>query len=173
MKKNKHNYKLTDEQFLEAYRACEGNCSQTSKYIQDHFKIPYSKQAVQDRAENFPDEVEKMYSLMDNQSITKIMTFADNENNDIKLRSRLYVQVLNQNSRRKRLKLQEAKANPKNKGEEEPDGYFQIGEYELHFPSSEAGLPPEQELEWEKFWAEYGPAGKPYPPQLDAPPQNP
>jgi hypothetical protein len=171
MKKNKHNYKLTDEQFLEAYRACEGNCSQASKYIQDHFKIPYSKQAVQDRAEKHPEEVEKMYSLMDNQSITRIMNFADNETNDIKLRARLYVQVLNQNSKRKRLRIMEAKA-AKKKTEEEPEGYFQIDDYELHFPGANKPLTAEQELEWQKFWGEYDPADKPYP-QLAQPPQKP
>ena len=70
MEANKHNYKVTDEQFIEAYRACEGNYTQTAKYIQEHFKISYTKQSAQERAENHPEEFEKMMSIMDNESLT-------------------------------------------------------------------------------------------------------
>ena len=99
MKKDKHNYKLTDAQFFEAYRACEGNYTQTAKYIQDNFKIHYTKQSVQERAENHPEEIEKMYGVMENESLTTIMDFASDITLDIKLRARLYVQVMIQINR--------------------------------------------------------------------------
>lgn len=52
--KAKHNYKVTDEQFIEAYRAAEGSYTQTAKYIQEHFNIPYTKQSAQERAQKPP-----------------------------------------------------------------------------------------------------------------------
>ncbi len=138
---DKHNYKLTDAQFIEAYRASEGNYSQTAKYIREHFGIPYTKQSAQERAQNHPEEIEKMYSLMENESLTAIMDFARDITLDIKLRARLYVQVMIQINRRKRLKIMADRAKAKAKPPVR-EGVFKFGNYILRFP----GLGDHQQL---------------------------
>lgn len=172
MKKNKHNYKLTDEQFKEAYRACEGNFSQTSKYIQDHFRIPYSKQAVQDRAENFPELVEKMYGALDNESVTSVMQFATDDTNDIKLRARLHVQVMNKIKHRERLKMQQARLLTKQSAPDRPEAVWEVGSYILHFPGKDKPLTAEQEQAWKDCMEEMKNGFHRNNSKLDAPPQN-
>jgi hypothetical protein len=139
----KHNYKLTDSQFIEAYRASEGNYSQTAKYIREHFNIPYTKQSAQERAMNHPEEIEQLLSIMDNESLTTIMNFADDITLDIKLRARMYVQVMHKINQRERLKIQVAKAKQPVKAV--PEGVFQFGDYILRFPKrGDPQLTPEE-----------------------------
>jgi hypothetical protein len=105
MSTHKQTHKLSDEQFLEAYRACEGNCAKTARYIHLHFNMYYTKQAVHSRAQYHPQEVVKFYRLLDNDSTTTLMKFADDESNDIRLRARLYIQIMNKADRIQRLNM--------------------------------------------------------------------
>ena len=49
--------KLSDEQFLSILRENGGLFAKTSRAIKEQFDIDYSRQAVRDRALNFPDEL--------------------------------------------------------------------------------------------------------------------
>lgn len=174
MKTNKHNYKVTDEQFIEAFRACEGNYLQTAKYIQDNFNIPYTKQSVQERAEKYPEEFEKLLGQMDNESLTTIMNFACDTTLDVRLRARMYVQVLHQISRRKRLKMQEAKLKAKQPPKLEREGVFKIGDYIMRFPGPGAPklTPEEAKKQREEILDAINRNAPGENPKPDAPPQN-
>lgn len=49
--------KISDEQFLSLLRENAGLFARTARAIKKQFKIEYSRQAVRDRAEKFPDEL--------------------------------------------------------------------------------------------------------------------
>jgi len=50
--------KISDEQFLSVLRENAGLYARTAKAIKKQFNIPYSRQAVRDRAETFQKELE-------------------------------------------------------------------------------------------------------------------
>jgi hypothetical protein len=56
----KHNYKLTDAQFLEILSANGGLFGITAKAIQRKYKIAYSRQAVRERAQNHPEFLKEL-----------------------------------------------------------------------------------------------------------------
>ncbi len=126
MKTNSNKNKLTDEEFIEALRICEYNYAETAKYIQKQYKVPYSKQAVSKRAQNFPDEREHLFTIMGNESSTRLMTFACDEGNDIKLRARIYSLLLNKATQHERLKKE---PNP----EDQPYQVIKVGNLVLCF----------------------------------------
>src|SRR5690606_6932454 len=59
-KNSKSGYKITDEQFLEALKACAGIFVKTAKYIEDKYNITYSRQAVRSKAEKMKDELDQI-----------------------------------------------------------------------------------------------------------------
>src|SRR5580658_7069618 len=143
MSTDKKTHKLTDEQFIEAFRASEGNFSQTARYIEERFNISYTKQAARERALGNPQEFEALFSIMDNECSTSLMRFACDESNEVKLRGRFYAQVMNQLARRERMKILAAKKKPEPESQPEPDEYFDINGYKFYF-NRETGETPEQ-----------------------------
>jgi hypothetical protein len=60
MSKSKHNHKLSDEEFLGILRENGGLYGATAKAIQKKHKIPYSRQAVRERALKHPESLKEM-----------------------------------------------------------------------------------------------------------------
>lgn len=89
----KKTYKLSDEQFKEAYWQSNGNCALTALYILKNFNIPYSRQAVHKRAKNFPDLILADIAVLHEDCYTGLQNFADDEKNDIRLRVRIYLHM--------------------------------------------------------------------------------
>jgi len=56
----KHNYKLTDEEFLDILRKNGGLFGPTAKAIQKKFKIAFSRQAVRERANKHPELLQEI-----------------------------------------------------------------------------------------------------------------
>jgi hypothetical protein len=94
MDNNKQTYKITDEEFKEAYSICKGNCALTALYIQENYNISYSRQAVYKRAKNFPELVLQDMVLFTDSCHAGLLTFADDEKNDVRLRARIYTHLL-------------------------------------------------------------------------------
>lgn len=53
-------YHLSDAEFLQALTINSGVFVKTAKWIEDHYKIPYTRQAVRKRAQNFEAELEEI-----------------------------------------------------------------------------------------------------------------
>ena len=60
MKELKHNYKLNDEEFLAILRKNCGLFGPTAIAIQKKYKIPFSRQAVRDRANKYPELLQEL-----------------------------------------------------------------------------------------------------------------
>src|SRR5579863_9776903 len=95
MDNTKQTYKITDEEFKEAYSICKSNCALTAQYIQEHYNITYSWQAVYKRAKKFPDLVLDDLVLFADSCDAGLLTFANDEKNDVRLRVRIYMHLQN------------------------------------------------------------------------------
>jgi hypothetical protein len=60
MKKSRHNYKLSDEEFLNILQENGGLFSATAKAIQRKYKLRYSRQAVRERAQKHPEFLKEL-----------------------------------------------------------------------------------------------------------------
>ncbi len=92
---NQPTHKLTDEEFLEAYIESKCSCSKTASYIMQHYNIYFTRQSVHRRAKKFPGARTQMMLLDLDQCDDKLLGFADDEKNDIRLRVRLYLHIQN------------------------------------------------------------------------------
>jgi len=108
MGNTKHNYKLTNEQFIEALTESKGNYTLTSQYIQQKYDIPYSVPAVYYRVQKHTETTEKIAAKLTNNCPLHLTTFADDNTNDIQLRTKLYLHLLKKMSN---LHLMHIKAN--------------------------------------------------------------
>ncbi len=95
MDNTKQTYKITEEEFKEAYSICNGNCALTALYIRENYNMPYSRQAVYKRAKNFPELVLEDMLLFADSCEAGLLTFADDEKNDVRLRARIYMHLVN------------------------------------------------------------------------------
>jgi hypothetical protein len=90
----KHNYKLTDEEFLEALHNNNGMYAQTAKAIEEKYGISYSRQAVRNRAQNFPEELklirEHIVEICETELLKCVM-----QNDDKKLKLKAATFILN------------------------------------------------------------------------------
>jgi hypothetical protein len=120
--------KITDEQFAEAYIECRGNLTKTAKYIEQTCGVHYTPQAVDDRVNKSPELVDQLIRLYANYCQEKAMTFADDVTVDLRLRTRIYLQILN---RLTRLMLLKQRATRK-----VPEGVFDLNGYILRFPGN-------------------------------------
>jgi hypothetical protein len=134
---NQHQPKITDEQFIDAFNECHGNCALTAQYININYQIPYSRQAVHERARKFPRQVEDCLSLLDDYCEGKIITFAEDETGDIRLRARLYSQVRQGVHRIQRMVIQAKKAGLMNKPR--PEQVYKIHNKIYRFGQNNAG----------------------------------
>jgi len=91
----KHNYKLTDEEFLEILRLNSGLFSSTAKAIQRKYNIPYTRQAARDRARNHPEflsEVEQ--ENLESAHLSILQLLRQNKDLNIKFKAaRFYAQT--------------------------------------------------------------------------------
>lgn len=82
---------------------------------------------------------------MENESLTTLMNFAGDITLDIKQRARMYVQVMNQINRHRRLKMQMARLKAKQQEKPERRGVYKFGNYILNFPTrGDRQLTPEE-----------------------------
>jgi hypothetical protein len=95
----KYNYKVTDKQFLETFFENDGNYTNTAKALKRKYGVKYTKQSVYERAKKFPKEVEQLCELREDFCEGGLLTFADDEGNDIRLRTRIYINIMNRLSR--------------------------------------------------------------------------
>jgi len=72
---NKHNYKITDEQFIEMLQETNGKLSLVPKAIYNNYGITYSRQGVHDRAKKFAGELEKIRQADPEYSNKRLMRF--------------------------------------------------------------------------------------------------
>jgi hypothetical protein len=87
------NIKITDEQFLETFYEQKGKYTGTAKALEKKYGVVYTRQAVYKRAKNFPKEAEQ---LREDSSTYKLLPFADDEGNDIRLRIRIHTMFADQ-----------------------------------------------------------------------------
>jgi len=120
--------KITDEQFAEAFIICSGNFSETARYIQQTYGVHYTPQAVDDRLNKFPELVDRLNRLYANYCQSQVMSFADDATIDVRLRTRIYLQILN---RLTRLMLMKYRITRK-----VPEGVFDLNGYLLRFPGN-------------------------------------
>jgi hypothetical protein len=90
----KHNYKLTDEEFLTALRDNNGMYAPTARAIEEKYGISYSRQAVRDRAQGFPEELklirEHIVEICETELLKCLM-----QNDDMKLKLKAAIFMLN------------------------------------------------------------------------------
>ena len=88
---DKHNYKLTDEEFLTALRENNGMYAPTARAIEEKYGISYSRQAVRDRAGSFPEELKDIREQIVETLETELMKCAmQDENLNVKLKAILF-----------------------------------------------------------------------------------
>jgi hypothetical protein len=92
---NQPTHKLTDEEFLDAYMECNGNCAETARYIMLNYNIYYTRQSVHERAKKFPEVKLQLQALLADRCEEGLIHFADDKQNDIRLRVRLYLHLQN------------------------------------------------------------------------------
>jgi hypothetical protein len=90
------NIKITDEQFLETYYEQNGKYTGTAKALEKKYGVVYTRQAVYKRAKSFPEEAGQ---LRENNRTCKLLPFADDEGNDLRLRLRIYTYLAEQLTR--------------------------------------------------------------------------
>jgi len=95
MENNKQSHKITDEQFLEALMESKGNCGLAAQIIQKKYNVTYSRQAVFLRAKNFNSDAFDILRLLDDHYEEYLIRFADDEVNNINLRTRIYIHLRN------------------------------------------------------------------------------
>lgn len=92
---NQATHKLTDEEFLEAYVESRCRCSKTANYIMQRYNIYFTRQSVHERAKKFPGAKMQMMLLDVNDYDKRLLGFAEDKENDIRLRVRLYLHLQN------------------------------------------------------------------------------
>ncbi len=102
---NQHEPKITDDQFKEALMECHGIIPLTVQYIIKKYNVTYTKQSAYERAKNFPEVNDYIINMLDDHCSAKLIAFADDETGDIRLRARLYSQMINRIDRFRRTKM--------------------------------------------------------------------
>jgi len=92
---NQPTHKLTDEEFLNAYMECNGNCAETARYIILNHNIYYTRQSAHERAKKFPEAKLKLKAFLADRCQAGLINFAEDTQNDIRLRVRLYLHLQN------------------------------------------------------------------------------
>lgn len=124
MNKDKQTHKITNEQYLDAFRKAGGNYTLTAKYIEQAYGISYTRRSAFERAKNFPQEVNMVWLMRQDHSDAALLTYADDESNDIRLRVRIH---LNQVNRATRYMLNyKPNAAALQQAQERPKGVFDI-----------------------------------------------
>lgn len=90
----KHNYKLTDEQFTELLWQCDGFLGLMPKAIYAKYGFTYSRQSVYERAEKFKDELRQIRETLLDRIESKLFKSLLADDTDIKLSSRVSLQLL-------------------------------------------------------------------------------
>jgi hypothetical protein len=109
--------KITDEQFITAYMACYGNYAATARYIEQHYNIPFTQQAVRKRAKCNPNLQNEVRELLEDDFDFHLQQFAKDETVNIWLRARIYLELKAQ-LHRLNMKVQTVKKDKK--------GFFDI-----------------------------------------------
>jgi len=91
--------KITDEQFIEAFVASNGSYEGTANYIQQNYDTPYTRAAVMKRAKRYPGLQSDIRELKENEFDDHLLKFAEDSENDIRLRVRIYLQLKSQLNR--------------------------------------------------------------------------
>jgi hypothetical protein len=89
----KYNYKLSDEEFLAILKMNYCLYSDTAKAITQQYGIPYSRQAVQQRAARFSKEI-KRYKAEISELAHRTVFEAIKQNQDMKLKYRASIYLL-------------------------------------------------------------------------------
>jgi hypothetical protein len=92
---NKENYKLTDQQFLEALIENNGIFVLVAKEIQAKYGVTYSRQAVRERAQNFSEELKELRETIIDYSEGRLIKIIADDSADSRLGARLAQYMLN------------------------------------------------------------------------------
>jgi hypothetical protein len=92
--KEKHNYKVSDEDFLAIPR--ENNClfAQTAKAIEQKYNITYRRQAAEQRAKKYQKEIEEYRKEISDFTVGAIYEAAK-QDKDMKLKFRAAIHITN------------------------------------------------------------------------------
>ena len=129
--------KVTDEQFAQAFLECNGSYEQTAQFIERTYGVHYTRQAVDDRVNKSPELIDKITRLYANHLQWQVMSFAEDVTVDIRLRSRIYLQVLNRLTRLMMLKYRITR--------KVPEGVFDLNGYMLRFPGNGIKAPDDKQ----------------------------
>lgn len=79
--------KISEQQFLSILRENGGLFARTARAIQDQFNIEYSRQAVRDRAANYPEELDDIAE--ENLDIAEegLLSLIRSDNENVRLRA--------------------------------------------------------------------------------------
>jgi hypothetical protein len=132
MQTTKQSHKITDEQFRETFKECNGGYTKTAKAIERKYGISYTRQSAQERALNLPDVEKEALALREEYHENALADIADDESLDIKFRARLHRDAVNRLSKYRllhiRIDAEKAQQKPA-----EPEGYFEIDGKEFRF----------------------------------------
>lgn len=84
-------YKLTDEQFLDALAKNGGLFKQTADYIQETYKIKYSRQSVRAKAQNFQEQLQEIKEAAIDEAEGGLMTLTKDEDARVRFNAIKYL----------------------------------------------------------------------------------
>ncbi len=85
--------KITEEQFITAYTAAYGNYAGTARYIEQHYNISITRQAVRKRAKGNLNLQREVSELLEDDFDFHLRNFAEDETVNIWLRARIYLEM--------------------------------------------------------------------------------
>ena len=90
----KQNYKLTDEQFIEALRENNGILANVARWIQRKYGITYTRQSVHERAHKFAYELKEIRESVMDYSECRLIKYISDDDCDARLSTKIAVYFL-------------------------------------------------------------------------------